>query len=375
MVYIIKESERGFLFKDGVFEKMLTPGKYRFWDSSAFEKGRSEVRRVQLTDQLTKVFTPAELAACKRDAEFAAQTVSQEVPDGCIAIHRVDGLLAEVLPAGKYLFWNITEKHDFELYDMTEPDVPEEIPAMLCDKLRAKGFMKSFEVGESQQGLLLMNGKFERMLEPGRYYFWNNAVNVQVRIAETRQQELSLNGQEILTKDKVGVRLNFVCSYRVTDCLKAFREINDYEAQFYTAVQLAVREHIAGLPLDELLLQRDVIGEELLKKIRPKAEALYIEVYEAGIRDIILPGDVREIMNTVLLAEKRAQANVITRREEIASTRSLLNTAKLMDENKTLYKLKELEYLERICENVGSLSVSGGDLLENLRELLRTKPE
>ncbi|MBP0973467.1 MAG: slipin family protein, partial [Oscillospiraceae bacterium] len=150
MVYIIKESERGFLFKDGVFEKMLTPGKYRFWDSSAFEKGRSEVRRVQLTDQLTKVFTPAELAACKRDAEFAAQTVSQEVPDGCIAIHRVDGLLAEVLPAGKYLFWNITEKHDFELYDMTEPDVPEEIPAMLCDKLRAKGFMKSFEVGESQ---------------------------------------------------------------------------------------------------------------------------------------------------------------------------------------------------------------------------------
>ena len=213
------------------------------------------------------------------------------------------------------------------------------------------------------------------MLDPGRHYFWNNAVNVDVEIAETRRQELSLNGQEILTKDRVGVRLNFVCSYRVTDCLKAFQEIDNYQSQFYTAVQLAVREHIAGMPLDELLQQRDTIGEELLNKIRPKAEVLYIEVLEAGIRDIILPGDVREIMNTVLIAEKRAQANVITRREEIASTRSLLNTAKLMDENKTLYKLKELEYLERICENVGSLSVSGGDLLENLRELLRTKPE
>ena len=73
-------------------------------------------------------------------------------------------------------------------------------------------------------------------------------------------------------------------------------------------------------------------------------------------------------MNTVLIAQKQAQANVITRREEVASTRSLLNTAKLMDENKTLYKLKELEYLERICQNVGEINVNGHqELLEQLK--------
>ena len=93
---------------------------------------------------------------------------------------------------------------------------------------------------------------------------------------------------------------------------------------------------------------------------------------DAGIRDIILPGEIREIMNSVLIAEKRAQANVITRREEVASTRSLLNTAKLMDENRTLYKLKELEYLERICENVGNISVNGNaDLLSQLNTIMR----
>lgn len=376
MVYVIKENERGFLFRDGRFERMLRPGKYRFWNDAAFTQGRSEVRRVPLTAQLTEAFSPAELSACMRDADFAAETVTQEVPDGCIAVHRVDGRLSDVLPTGKYTFWTAVQQHSFELYDMTTPEVPEEMPRLLCEKLRAKGFVKGYEVGESQKGLLLVNGRFERLLEPGCYYFWNSgAANVDVRMIETRLQELSLNGQEILTKDKVGVRLNFVCSYRVTDPLRAFREIDDCEAQFYTAVQLAVREHVAGMTLDELLTQRDTIGEALLEALRPKAAALFIEVTEAGIRDIILPGDIREIMNTVLLAEKRAQANVITRREEVASTRSLLNTAKLMDENKTLYKLKELEYLERICENVGSLSVSGGDLLENLRELLRTKPE
>ena len=77
-------------------------------------------------------------------------------------------------------------------------------------------------------------------------------------------------------------------------------------------------------------------------------------------------------MNTVLIAQKQSQANVITRREEVASTRSLLNTDKLMDENKTLYKLKELEYLERICQNVGEINVNGHqELLEQLTKIMR----
>ena len=101
-------------------------------------------------------------------------------------------------------------------------------------------------------------------------------------------------------------------------------------------------------------------------------EAPYcVEFLNAGIKDIILPGEIRDILNTVLIAEKKAQANVIARREEVASTRSLLNTAKLMDENKTLYKLKEMECLERICTQVGNINVAGsGTLLEQLNNLM-----
>ncbi len=103
---------------------------------------------------------------------------------------------------------------------------------------------------------------------------------------------------------------------------------------------------------------------------------MFVEIVEAGVKDIILPGEIREIMNTVLIAEKKAQANVISRREEVASTRSLLNTAKLMDENKTLYKLKELEYVERICENVGNITLNGsGDILAQLTSILRTSSD
>lgn len=111
-----------------------------------------------------------------------------------------------------------------------------------------------------------------------------------------------------------------------------------------------------------------------MQTVTPKAEALGITIASFGIRDIILPGDVKEIMNQVLVAEKKAQANIIMRREETASTRSLLNTAKLMEDNPMLFKLKEMEYVEKIAEKINSISVSGnGVLIDQLRQIFIPK--
>jgi regulator of protease activity HflC (stomatin/prohibitin superfamily) len=93
-----------------------------------------------------------------------------------------------------------------------------------------------------------------------------------------------------------------------------------------------------------------------------------------GIRDVILTGEMKEIMNQVLVAQKRAQANIITRREETASTRSLLNTAKLMEENDMLYKLKEMEYVEKIADKIGEITVAGnGNIVTQLKEIFSGK--
>jgi regulator of protease activity HflC (stomatin/prohibitin superfamily) len=182
---------------------------------------------------------------------------------------------------------------------------------------------------------------------------------------------MDITGQEMLTADKVSLRINFVCNYRVTDCIKVFTEINNYEEQLHVAAQLALREYVGKYKFDEILENKDGMSKFVFEKLKAKEKNLYIEITDAAVKDIILPGEIRDIMNTVLVAEKRAQANVITRREEVASTRSLLNTAKLMDENKTLYKLKELEYVERICESVGCINLnSGSDVLTQLTSIL-----
>ena len=166
-----------------------------------------------------------------------------------------------------------------------------------------------------------------------------------------------INGQEILTKDKVGVRVNFTANWRITDYKKIAEEYNEFDTILYTAAQLALRDYLGGKTMDELLSDRENIGAEILEELKKRTEGMYVEILSAGIKDVILPGEIAAIMNSVLAAEKRAQANVITRREEVASTRSLLNTAKLMDENATLRRLKELEYIEKIFGNVGEVTV------------------
>lgn len=174
-----------------------------------------------------------------------------------------------------------------------------------------------------------------------------------------------------MTNDKVSLRINCVVNYKVTDYVKVITEINDYKNQLYTYVQLALRDYIGEKTFDEILASKKEMSKYLLDTLKEKGKELYLSINEASVKDIILPGEIRDIMNTVLVAEKRAQANVITRREEVASTRSLLNTARLMDENATLYKLKELEYVERICEKVGNININGGsDVLSQLTGML-----
>lgn len=184
-----------------------------------------------------------------------------------------------------------------------------------------------------------------------------------------RQQQLEVSGQELLSKDRITLRLNFICQYKIINPERAILEIKSYVEQIYTLMQLVLRDHISSAPLDELLEKRQDVANAVLTELKKEEQLLGIEFIKAGIKDVILPGEIRDILNLVLIAEKKAQANIITRREETASTRSLLNTARLMDDNPTLYKLKELEYLEKFSEKVGKIQVNGnGNLLELLSE-------
>ncbi|MCI8573957.1 MAG: slipin family protein [Oscillibacter sp.] len=359
----VNENQRGLLFRHGKLQGLLSPGRHLLYGG----------RRAELILLSQPVHSPScgleTLLQCPEIAQAAAVA---EVPDQHLALHFADGKFACVLPQGKFAYWNILEKHEFRLVDISRPEVDESVPAYVFSEMPGSYFTR-VDVASYERGRLCLNNRFERLLEPGTYYFWKRTpVKVDVSLVDTRLTQMDITGQEILTQDKVSLRINFVCNYRITDYVRSFTEIDDFREQLHVAAQLALRDYVGKHKLDEILETKEEISRYVLQRLKEQEKTLFVEISGGGVKDIILPGEIREIMNTVLAAEKRAQASVITRREEVASTRSLLNTAKLMDENQTLMRLKELEYIERICANVGSIHLNGsGDLLAQLTEILR----
>jgi regulator of protease activity HflC (stomatin/prohibitin superfamily) len=358
----------GLVFKNGVYKKMLKEGNYWLWN-----------KQVYVYD-VTKPFTaPIELNILLKDAELANALQVVDVKDNEVVLQYENGLLKQVLTAGRYAYWKSVIAYNFIKADISKIEITEPIErAVLLSKLVAP-YVRSITVENYEKAVLLIDGKYAQMLQPGNYYFWRNNISIAMSRVDMRQQQLEVNGQEILTKDKAALRINAWAQYKVMDIEKALLQNKEYDKQLYVAFQLDLREYIAGYNFDELLESRNGIAPRqsesvgqafIMQNVKEKAEALGVEVNGFGIRDIILPGDVKEIMNHVLVAEKKAQANTIMRREETASTRSLLNTAKLMEENTMLWKLKEMEYVEKIAEKISNISVSGnGVLIEQLKQI------
>ena len=148
--------------------------------------------------------------------------------------------------------------------------------------------------------------------------------------------------------------------YRVSEGKTYLTTVDSPLEYLYKQLQFALREHLGALNIDEVLTTQHTLSDEILKKFHEVCAKIGVEVEGVHIKDIILPGEMRDIFNQVIEATKRAEANNIQRREETASTRSLLNTAKLMKDNPTLARLKELEALEKITQTIGTLNVYGG---------------
>jgi regulator of protease activity HflC (stomatin/prohibitin superfamily) len=208
--------------------------------------------------------------------------------------------------------------------------------------------------------VLYVDGKVEKLLEAGMHAFWSYRRQLRAETVDLRLQVMEVAGQEILTKDKVPLRVNLSAGYRVSDVLAAFAKQAKPMDFLYKELQFGLRAAVGTRTLDELLENKSVIDEVVEAHIKRRVAGYGLEVESVGVKDIILPGDMKLILAKVVEAEKAAQANVIRRREETSATRSLLNTAKVMEDNPTALRLKELETLEKVTEKIDKISVFGG---------------
>ena len=360
----INAGKVGLVFKKGDYKNVLTKGVY--WLG---------LNRQVLIYDLSKAFhTPVALELLLQDKTLESMLDVIEVKDNELVLVYEKGVFNSILNAGRYVYWKGLIKREFVRVDLSKIYITENIDKSLFSNYELSKYIRTFEVATYEKAVLLIDDVYTKTLTGGTYRFWRNDSTIKIAKADLRQLQLEIAGQELLTKDKAGIRINFYTQYKVTDIEKALLENKDYEKQLYITMQLVLRAYVGAYTLDELLERKDNIAEAVFENVKNSASKLGVSVLNCGIRDVILTGEMKDIMNQVLVAQKRAQANIITRREETASTRSLLNTAKLMEDNEMLYKLKEMEYVEKIADKIGEITVSGnGNIVTQLKEIFSGK--
>jgi regulator of protease activity HflC (stomatin/prohibitin superfamily) len=354
---VIGDAERGLVYRNRRFERVLAPGVYRLYAWRAqVEVVVHDIRAPEYTGKDAEALIAA-MGERVRETFVLADIGTNEV--GLLSKY---GKLEDVLaPGSRKLYWRGLVPVEVERVAMS---AELQVEAGVAKRLRQLGVLSKLaivlEVPAESVGLVYVDNTMTQVLAAGSYAFWNFQKNVAVETVELRVQSMEVSGQELLTRDKVSLRVNLAASVRVNDPIAARTKVAKYGDYVYRELQYGLRKAVAAKTLDELLGDKATLDAEIFAYVRGRVEELGVEVLGVGVKDVILPGEMREILNGVVQAEKLAQANVIRRREEANATRSLLNTAKLIEESPVLMRLKELEALEKVTEKIEKLTVFGG---------------
>lgn len=360
----IRKFERGLVFREGVFEEVL--GEGTVW---TFPWGKT---RVDVVDTREVWLDHTDLAQIAKSGIVIAGLTVLDLSEDQRAMVWVDGRAEAMVGPGLRALWTSFADVKVEVFDATE-NVRFEHPK-LRSIFRADGAEQWLEwvvVEAGHVGLLFVDGAFQELVTPGLVVTWRFRGRVQVFQLETREQMLELTGQELMTRDKVTLRLNAGVTFRVADPVKAITAVDNFTQALHRAGQLVLREAIGAVPLDELLVEKERIAERMRTELAPVASEFGIQVKRVGFRDVILPGDMKELMNRVTEAKKAAEAALITRREETAAARAHANTAKLLEQNPTLMRMRELEVLEKVAEKANLTVLLGeGNLADRVMKVL-----
>ncbi|HUY91726.1 MAG TPA: slipin family protein [Pirellulales bacterium] len=219
--------------------------------------------------------------------------------------------------------------------------------------------MAKWTIRQYQRGLLYDRGRFVELLPPGRYRYWPWQAK-QIDVVDIRETSQTVEGQEILTSDKIGIRVTLIAQYRVIDPVKARHEVENHVSQLYQDLQLTLRESVTGQTLEQLMNARDALSSGIQAEVAPRALKYGVELSRVGVKDIVLPGAVRSVFLQEMEAELKGRANLVAARHEVAAARTRANTARMLQENPHLARMQELELLASLASKSGNVIVIPG---------------
>lgn len=349
----IRSYEVGLYFRDGEFKGLLTEGRH-------WLLGPSWKVRVDVVSRRDPWLQHDQLDAIVKSGALTDEAVVVDLKDNDRGLVWIEGRFSHILPPGLYVYWTGQKDVRVEVVDASEVRFKHaELKRILCSPYAGQ-VLDICTVERSAVGVVFYDGEYVETLPPGEYAYWRRTADAKVVEVDLREQTLDVAGQEIMTADKVTLRMNAVVTYRVVDARQAVTVADGAQQSLYREAQLALRAVVATRDLDAFLTDKDAVTDEFAESVRRRSGELGLEVVSVGVRDVILPGDMKTLLNRVTEAKKAAEANLISRREETAAMRSQANTARLLADNPTLMRLRELEVLEKVAV-AGDLKVVLGE--------------
>lgn len=349
----IRTYEMGLAFRDGEFRGLLTAGTHWYFDPL------NKVA-VDVVSQRDPWLVHDKLDLILKSGALADRAVVLDLQDHERALVWIENRFSHVLPAGQFAYWTGQKQVRVEVVDIRNVRFEHDQFKLIVRSPMSARVLDVCTVQRDRVGVLFIDGRYVETLLPGEYAFWKGPADARVVEIDLRETMVDVGGQDIMTADKVTLRLNAVVTYKIVDARKAVSQTDDVRQALYRDTQLVLRGVVGTRELDLFLTEKDAVAREIEENVRRRAGELGLEIASVGIRDVILPGDMKELMNKVTEARKAAEANLIARREETAAIRSQANTAKLLAESPTLMRLRELEVLEKIATN-GKLSIVLGE--------------
>jgi len=349
----IRSYEMGLYFRRGEFNGLLRPGSHLLFDPLLQVD-------VEVVSRRAPWLVHAKIDVIVKSGALAGQGEVIDLKDHERALVWIDGRFSHIVSPGLYAYWSGHKQVKVEVVDARSVRFEHGDLKLIARSPLADRMLDVCAIERNQVGVLFQDGRYVETLSPGLYAFWRGSADAKVVEIDTRESLIEVGGQEIMTADKVTLRLNAMVGYRVVAARRAVTASDDAKQALYREAQLALRAVVGVRDLDSFLGDKDVIAREVEEQIVGRAGELGLEVVSVGVRDVILPGDMKDLMNRVTEAKKAAEANLSARREETAATRSQANTAKLLADNPTLMRLRELEVLQSIASD-GKLNVVLGE--------------
>ncbi|MBZ0297961.1 MAG: slipin family protein [Anaerolineae bacterium] len=185
-------------------------------------------------------------------------------------------------------------------------------------------------IKDTHRGLKYQDGVLVSVLEAGRYpipytprwlRLFRRQPQVEIVLVDMRERDLTIKGQEILTADKVAIRVSIIVQFQVTDPRAAIHRVENYEDRLYSDVQLAARRSLASMTLEEILTNRNKLSEDILSDVKDAAGGYGVSIKRADVKDLIFPGNLQDIMNRVLTAERLSEAQLVEARTRAETQR------------------------------------------------------